>query len=274
MLISEGLSVRYPKQKKRALNEITFRIEDPGIYLFTGRSGSGKSTLARTLFGLIPHIFYADVEGEINILGTNPIKSGPLSLAGKVGFVAQNPEMFISSILVRNEIVSSLSNLGAPRKKMIATLEKLSIQLGLTDLLDKSTLELSSGQMQKVAIASALALDPYILILDEPFARLDYYNSKIILEILMKISRSKIVLVFEHHLDLILPLAKKVFILDKGSLIFEGSSGEAVRNLANVDLPEITEAFLILGDRLRDIPLTIKDALEVIKNNRAKEGLV
>jgi len=274
MLILEGLSVRYPKQKRPALNNVSLRLNEPGLYLFTGRSGSGKSTLARVLFGLIPHIFHAEVEGKVSILGINPIESGPISLAGKVGFVAQNPEMFLSSILVRDEIVSALSNLAVPREEMIRTLKYLTKELELRNLLDKATLELSAGQMQKVAIASSLALDPDILILDEPFARLDNYNSNIILKILMKISSRKMVLVFEHHLDLILPFAKQVFVLDKGNLIFKGDLKSALRHLIEVDLPEITESFLALNDNLEDIPLTVKDALEVIKNYRAKRSVV
>lgn len=274
MLILEDLSVRYPKQARPALNNVSFRINEPGLYLFAGKSGSGKSTLARVLFGLIPHIFYAEVKGKVSILGINPVEKGPISLAGKAGFVSQNPEMFLSSILVRDEIVSALSNLAFQREKIIRTLNHLTKELELESLLNKTALELSAGQMQKVAIASSLALDPEILILDEPFARLDNYNSTIILKILMRISARKIILVFEHHLDLILPFAKQVFILDKGNLIFRGDPRSALKYLVGVDLPEITESFLALRDNLDYIPLTVRDALEVIKNYRTKRNMV
>ena len=274
MLILRDLYVRYKKSRYPALNKISFEHNKPGILLIAGRSGGGKSTLARCLFGLIPHFFDAEVHGYINILGINPIKTGPQPLARKVGFVSQNPEMFISALTVEEEIISPLSNTGVIREEMINRLKKLAEIFELGGILDKPTLEISAGQMQKVAIASALALDPKILVLDEPFARLDGYNSLLVLRILQKIAKEKLVIIFEHHLDFVLPYADRVIVLEAGRIIADGKPSDVITFLEDVDLPEITEAFLEFKRMIDKIPLTPNEALEVIKNYTIKKRLV
>lgn len=261
MLVVKNLYVKYPETTEYALKNISFSSTPGELVLIAGPSGSGKTTLARAIAGFIPSFYKAEISGEIKLFNRDPISEGISSLRGIVGFVGQNPEMFVTSLTVFEEIALPLINLGYPKEYILKRVKEVARDLGICDLLDRLTLELSAGQLQKVSIASALALNPKVLVLDEPLARLDKISSRFISSLLKKIAKkSKIVLVFEHHLDEILPLADKVIVLNRGKKMCEGTPREVVKHLLNIDVPEITEAFYLAG--FKNLPISVMEAVK------------
>ena len=261
MLVVKNLRVRYRGSKRYALEDVSFNAKPGELVLVVGRSGSGKTTLARTISGLIPFFYPAVVEGEVWLFDKNPVKEGISHLAGLIGFIGQDPEMFVTSLTVFEEIALPLINLGYPKDYIVRRVKEIAEKLGIMNLLNKLTPELSAGQLQIVSIASALSSDPKVLVLDEPVARLDKRSSRYIARILREIAdENKLVLVFEHHLDEILPLADRVILLNNGKKIIEGEPRKVVNYLTDVDIPEITEAFY--RSNLDELPLNVEEAVK------------
>lgn len=260
-----NLYVRYKGEEFFALEDVSFSAKTGELVLIAGPSGSGKTTLARIIAGLIPHLYPAEVKGEVDIMGINPITQGISKLTGIVGFVSQTPEMFTTSIVVIEELAMSLINRGVPRDEIIEKVMRVAKWLGIEDLLNRSTFELSSGQMQKVTLASVLVDDPLVLVLDEPLARLDKKSCLEVARILRELANNgKLVLVFEHHLDEILPLADRVIVLNKGRIIANAKPRDVVKLLYNIDIPEISEAFLLAKEDF--IPLTVDEAEKYVRS--------
>jgi len=270
-----NLWVKYKDNSNWIIKDISFEAKEGELILIAGESGSGKSTLARAIAGLIPFLFPGTVKGFISVYGKNPLKNGVQSLAGLLSFVGQNPEMFISTLKVFDEIAFPLMNLGVPREEILRRIYEITELLGLRNLLDRLTPELSAGQLQRVALASALVTNPKILILDEPLARLDKKSAIFVASLLRRLAdNGKIIIVFEHHLDEILPFSNRVIVIKDGRIIAEGKSLEIIKYLLDVDIPEISEAFVPLYKNkvVSKIPITVKEAVKLI--DHAKERLV
>ncbi len=276
MLEIRNLWVRYRGADKYVLRGVNLSLSG-GLVLIVGRTGCGKTTLARCISGLIPHFFPADVKGEIDVLGVNPIVCGIRGLAGRLAYLSQNPEMFVVSLNVEDEIVFPLTNLGVDREDIIRRLNNTVRRLGIEDLLDKNTLMLSSGQLQLVSIASALITGARVLILDEPLARLDPLNARAISRVLREIAGGgRLVVIFEHHLDYILQYADSVVVMDDGEIVFTGSPRKALDLMMDVDVPEIVELFhdLYLEGCVDRIPMSLEEAIEVINNAKSRGHMV
>lgn len=272
MIDIRDLWVRYPNSKNYALRGVTLLLEE-GLVLIAGPTGCGKTTLARCIFGFIPHFFKAEVRGKISVLGIDPVKEGVEALFGKVAYVAQNPEMFISSLTVMEELIFPMSNLGMDKEIMLDRLRETVKEFGISELLKLSTLMLSAGQLQLVSLASAFMVDPDVIILDEPLARLDPDNAKKVSEYIKKMAeRGKLVLVFEHHLDHILCMADDVIVMESGKILARGKPRDVIGFLSEIDVPEISEILLELyhDGCISSIPISIEEVMELIKDAKNK----
>ncbi|MCD6491317.1 MAG: energy-coupling factor ABC transporter ATP-binding protein [Candidatus Njordarchaeia archaeon] len=268
MLKVSGLNVRYKRSKKWILNDISFELNEGDLVIFAGPSGCGKTTLARALIGLIPHYYESEIDGIIDIFGANPIEEGPISLAGLVGFVSQDPESYITALTVEEELAFPLENLKVNTITIKERINKVLELLKIQDLRRKPTSELSAGQLQKVSIASALSLDPKVLILDEPFARLDRTSARNLCNILEKLKSSKkIIIIFEHRLDDIISIADRIYVMEKGQIIAEGHPKKIVKYLIDIDIPELVEVFweLYQEGKIPELPLSVNEAIEVLR---------
>lgn len=267
MLEVKDLWVKYPGNENWTLKNVDLQINQDKFVLIGGKSGSGKSTLAYCLTGLIPSFYDAQIKGKITISGQNPLK-GSKNIFGTVGFVSQQPKNYTVALSVEEEIIFPLENLGLTKEEIFSRLGRVLTRLDIEELSDKPTTEISAGELQKIAIGSALSMKPKFIVLDEPIARLDRFSSLKIARILKQLARNgTTVIVFEHHLDEILPYADRIFLLENGNLNEVKGDEDFVKMFDKVDLPEIAEVFLILKKqgKINSIPINMESALTILK---------
>lgn len=262
MLDVKDLSIRYVNSRDLALNAINFSANEGEFIVIAGPSGSGKSTLAKAILGIIPAFEEAQIKGNIYINNSNLANLTRKERIELLGYVPQYPSDFTTSILVEEEVAFKLENLGIQPEKINKLLSKILTSLGIVNLRNRLITEVSSGELQRVSLASALGFLPPIIILDEPIARIDPQAEVEISKILRKIANNgHIVLAFEHRLDYMLSEADKLIILDEGKKISDGKPKENLRYLKNIDPPEISN--LDLRNGKHDF-LTIEEALEIL----------
>lgn len=224
MIEIKELTFKYSGSKKNALENVSLTIEKGDFVGLIGESGAGKTTLCSCINGLIPHHYTGDFYGSVKIQGTDTFDIEPGKLALKVGSVFQDVDSQLVSFFVEDEILFGLENFGIPKdqieQRITAALEALEIQ----ELRHREISTLSGGQKQKVAIAAILALEPDILVLDEPTGELDPASSVQIFKLLQKLNKEKgiTIVVAEQKIILLCEYVKKLIVLEKGTLIHYG----------------------------------------------------
>ena len=230
MISLQHVTYTYPGTTSPALRDISLTIPAGQFCALVGANGAGKSTLAYTLAGFVPHFYHGKLSGEVTLAG-KPTRLTPLSeLVLSVGLIFQNPFNQISGtkFTVREEIAFGLENLGMPRPEMQARVAATMALLGIEDLADRSPLALSGGQMQRVAIASVLAMRPKVLVLDEPTSQLDPIGSREVFTAVRALmaEENMIVVMIEHKLEWVAVCADRVVALAEGTIIADGKAAE------------------------------------------------
>jgi energy-coupling factor transport system ATP-binding protein len=225
VLRCEGLTYRYPEAEVDALRDVTLRIEHGEMVVLCGLSGSGKTTLMRAASGLVPHFHGGEVSGEISVAGMDVRDHGPAELAAAVGLVAQEPETQVVSTTVGSEIELPLELRGVPPEQRGRTVEEVALALAIADLLERTTDTLSGGELQRVALAAALASRPDLVLLDEPTSQLDPVSGDELIGMLRRLNEEwgVTILLGEHRLERCLGAADRVIAMDGGEIAFDGA---------------------------------------------------
>ena len=280
MISIKDLSFQYAKSKEAALKNISLDIKDGDFVGIIGTSGAGKTSLALSLNGVIPHEFPGDFYGEVKIDGLDTVDNRPEEFCRKVGEVFQDIDSQMVASVVEDEILFGLENFGFERKEIEVRLEKVLKELGIEDLRYREISSLSGGQKQKVAIASILALEPEIMVLDEPTGELDPESSIEIFELLKKLNEEKgiTIIIIEQKIMLLCAYVKHLLVLDKGSLKYNGTPREGVKNTKmfkelGINIPPVAE----LSGRLReeklfsgDIAMTVEEGKQMVEEVLSK----
>ena len=212
---AKNLSFSYPG--KNVLRDISLDVERADFLGITGSTGSGKTTLAMCFNGLIPKSIKGRFSGTVSVMGSDTRKSKISELARKVGFVFQDPDWQLFSLTVKDEVSFGLENLGM--KGIDGRVKESLKMVGLSGFEETEPHKMSQGQKQKLCIASVLAMEPEVIILDEPTSQLDYKSSINIYGILKKLNESgKTVIVIEHNTDHLAEYANKALLLDDGRI--------------------------------------------------------
>ena len=222
LLSVNGLEFRYSGETRPALSDLSFTLEKGDFCLLCGATGSGKSTLLRLLKReLTPG---GGRTGSIRFRGAELDTIGDREAAAAIGYVSQHPDHQIVTDRVWHELAFGLENLGCPRERMHRRVAETAAFFGMESWFDSRTDELSGGQKQLLNLAAVIAMEPDLLLLDEPTARLDPVAAADFLSAVSRLNRETglTVLMAEHRLEEVLPLANRMLILDAGRIAGRG----------------------------------------------------
>jgi energy-coupling factor transporter ATPase len=277
---TKNLTYTYPGGTKPSISDVSIKVEKGEFVLITGPSGCGKTTLCRCFNGLIPHFYQGELKGEISVAEMDITKHQTHEMAKHVGLVFQNPENQLFALSVEKDVAFGLENLGAPREEMRKRVDWALKQTDIYDLRERSPHEVSGGQQQRVAIAAVLAMQPEIIVLDEPTSFLDPLSAEKIFEVIRELNKKLgiTVVLVEHRLDLTAKYADHIIIMDEGKVCFDGNPREILNTeetrLIGVGIPKATLLYQLLrkeGINLSNVtPLSSEELatllLEALKN--------
>ena len=274
--------VFYTYQKKAtnatlALNDVSFEIEDNDFISIVGETGSGKSTLAQTFNALI----FPD-EGEVQtgdyVISYKNRKSRSLKgLRKHVGLVFQFPEYQLFEETVEKDVAFGLKNYGYKEVEAIKLAHKALEEVGIDkSFYKRSPFELSGGEKRRVAIAGIIALNPDILVLDEPTAGLDPKGSKIILNLINKFNKEgKTIILVTHDMNIVLNYSDHVVVMNDGKVAFEGTPSDLFSgdiSTYSIDVPELFKFVKLLESKGMKLDIskirTIDDLISQLKEKR------
>jgi energy-coupling factor transporter ATP-binding protein EcfA2 len=225
-----ALTFSYPGAPRAALREVTVDLEPGELVALLGPSGSGKSTLLRALGGLVPHFHGGRFSGSVEVGGLDTRRTRPADLAGTVATLFQDPEDQVVFTRVAAEVAFGLENVGTPPPLIPARTREALTSVGARHLAERPVAELSGGELQRVCLASVLALRPRLLLLDEPTSQLDPGGA----EELIALARAggAAVVVSEQRPDRVLDACERVLFLDRGCVELDAPREEALAWLA------------------------------------------
>ena len=275
MISVKNLGFVYQGGKTAALDGINIEIPDGDFVGITGTSGAGKTTFTFALNGIIPQKIKGDFYGAVTVDGVDTAEHPAEEFARKVGQVFQDIDSQMVASVVEDEILFGLENFGVPHEEIGQRVDKVLKELGIEDLRDREISSLSGGQKQKVAIASMLALEPEVIVLDEPTGELDPESSREIFKILTALNRDKgiTVIIVEQKIMLLCEYVKHMMVLDKGKIAFYGtpkdmaSSIDTFKNLG-INVPRVTElSAALISEKIYDgeVTLTVDDAEKMVR---------
>lgn len=283
MISVKDVTFQYKNSDTPALNSISLEITDGDFVGIIGTSGAGKTTLAFALNGIIPHEFKGDFYGSVTINGDDTVNFPPEKFCRTVGEVFQDIDSQMVASIVEDEILFGLENFGVPHEEIEGRLVKVLRELGIEQLRFREIASLSGGQKQKVAIASILALEPDIIVLDEPTGELDPESSRDIFNLLKKLNQEKniTVVIVEQKIMLLCEYVKRLVVLDKGLFKFNGSPREVIASAEEfkrlgINIPRVSELAALLSADGRyngEIALTVDEAQKMVEEVLASDSV-
>jgi energy-coupling factor transport system ATP-binding protein len=225
---------RYPNTGEEwVLQQGDLSLDDGEYVCVFGASGSGKSTLAYLFNGLIPHFFDGTLEGSVEVEGRETREVRVSDLFNHVGMVLQNADAHLFNSTVENEIAFGLESLGLSGDEIDRRIHWVTKTLEIEDFLGRSPTALSGGEKRLISIASVLCLNPSVVVLDEPYAHLDWEGVRRVREALSKIHQmGKTIVVIEQRIGGFLHDATRCIIMERGRPLFDGSPKGALKILA------------------------------------------
>ena len=221
-ITAENFKYRYPHSDGLALDNISFSIEKGEFIGIIGRNGAGKSTLCSALIGLVPQFYKGAYGGSLFLEDTNLSTTPTSGLCRRIGLVFQNPFNQLSGAkdTVYEEIAFGLQNLGIAREEMHKRVTETMELLDIARFKDRNPFDLSGGQMQRVALAGVLVMQPEVLILDEPTSQLDPQGSEEVLHAVEKLTHIGITIIMvEQKMEKLADYCDRILLLDQGKII-------------------------------------------------------
>jgi energy-coupling factor transporter ATP-binding protein EcfA2 len=262
------LGVTYAGAETPALRGVDLDVRGGEAVGIIGLNGAGKTTLALTLNGVIPQLVPAVVSGRVLVAGMDCSITPVREMARTVGIVFDNPEFQLSQATVAEEVALGLESLAVPSDEMPGRIAQALTAVGLAGLEERSPMALSGGQQQRVAIAAVLAMQPTVLVMDEPTASLDPAGTADVFAIARRLNREAgmTVIVAEHDVEALASFADRIVVLDAGRVVAQGTPAEvlgAVDRLAAIGLrpPQVTELARAIDPTAPDVPVTVETAI-------------
>jgi len=274
LIETKNLTFTYPGGTKPAVEDVTISVEKGDFVILTGPSGCGKTTLCRCFNGLIPHFYGGKLEGDITVAGLNVTACSIHELARHVGMVFQNPENQLFALSVEKDVAFGLENFGVPREEMRKRVDWALQMTSIEELRERAPHELSGGQQQRVALACVLAMQPEVMVFDEPTSFLDPLGAQKIFEVIHDLNKKLgiTVILVEHRLDLASRYANHVVVMDEGRVVLDGEPRQVFDSekarLIGVGIPKATRLCQILrenGVRLSGVPINSEEASQLLR---------
>jgi len=274
LIEAQNLTYTYPSATKQSIIDVSIKIEKGDFVILTGPSGCGKTTLCRCFNGLIPHFYNGKLEGNLTVSGLNVAETKIHELAKHVGFVFQNPENQLFALSVEKDVAFGLENFGMSRNEMRKRVDWALQTTGIENLRERAPHELSGGQQQRAAIASVLAMQPEVMVFDEPTSFLDPVGASKIFEVINELNKKLgiTVILVEHRLDLASMYANHVIIMDEGKVVLDGEPRQIFNSeearLIGVGIPKATRLYQVLkedGTLLRKVPVNSEEAAQLLR---------
>ena len=263
VLRAERFGYTYPERPALALRDVTLELAPGSFTVVAGASGSGKSTLLRAACGLVPHFHEGEATGELEVAGLSLRDNGPAELSALCGTVFQDPETQVVMGGVHAEIALPLEHRGESAPSVARAVEETALELGIAHMLGRRTDSLSSGELQRVALAAALVTRPRLLVLDEPTSQLDPVAGDELVWLLRRLNEEAgtAVLLAEHRLERCLAAADRVVALDGGRVACDAPPDEFLA-WAEESAPTLATplARLFSTAGLRPAPASVKAA--------------
>ena len=276
ILSIKDLTFSYPNKENFALQNVNLSINSGDFVVVCGQSGSGKTTLLRMLKKEIaPH---GEKQGAVYYKGEDVEKLDDKISAQKIGFVFQKPDQQIVTDKVWHELAFGLESLGYDSDYIRLRVGEMANYFGITSLFRKKTTELSGGQKQLMNLASVMAMSPDVIILDEPTSQLDPITANDFITTLKKINDELglTVIIIEHRLQEVFPIADKVAVMEDGKVICYDTPRNVCEKLSNHPMsqgfPSAVRIWQKSGSK-GECPLTVKEGRNFINSNFSERKL-
>jgi energy-coupling factor transporter ATP-binding protein EcfA2 len=254
LAVVDKVSYFYPRSTEPVLHDISFEIH-PGEFLgLIGPTGAGKTTLCLALSGIVPQFYGGRFFGAIRIAGLDTVEHPISELARRVSTVFQDPETQLIATSVENEIAFALENLGVPRNEILERIPRVLAAVRLEGTERKHPHELSGGQKQRLAIAAALAMQPALMVLDEPTSQLDPVGEQDVFAVIRELNRELgvTVVMASHSAEQLAEHADRIALLSAGQLAAVGAPDEIYSQIdwlyqLHLRPPQVAETFYLMG---------------------------
>ena len=274
----KNFSFQYPKESHAALYQVSMEVEEGSFVVLCGKSGCGKSTLLRQFKSVLAS--HGEKKGEILYGGQNLEDVDLRTQSAEIGYVLQNPDNQIVTDKVWHELAFGLESLGYDTPTIRLRVAEMASYFGIHSWFLKNVSELSGGQKQLLNLASVMAMHPKLLILDEPTSQLDPIAASDFLETVRKINRDigTTVILTEHRLEDVIPWADKVYVMDKGRMIADGTPneiGEQLRTMGHdmfLSMPAPMQIYAGTNSSLR-CPLTVSQGRRWLSEELETKGI-
>lgn len=278
-IVIEDFNLYFPNQDKPFLKNISTTIKPGEFVAIVGPSSSGKSTLALALTGIYPHVLSSRTEGQIRVGELDIASSTVAEITTKVGLVFQDPDSQFCNLFVEEELAFGPENLLFEKKRILNNVETYLQFVDMEGFNLNRIVELSGGQKQRVAIASVLAMEPDVLILDQPTANIDPSGKEDVFETLYKINQEtgKTLILLEHQIDALIRYVDKLIVMNEGRIEYQGAPREILSKYGRVLeeqyglwIPEVSRAGLFLQESqiaCPKFPITVEELGEVFYDN-------
>ena len=270
----ENVHYTYPGDQMESLCGVSLEIQEGSFVAVLGHNGSGKSTLAKHMNAIL-----VPTEGKVTVCGIDSADEERLiQLRRNVGMVFQNPDNQIVANVVEDDVAFAPENLGVEPKEIRRRVDEALKLVGMYDKRQHAPHLLSGGQKQRVAIAGVIAMEPKIIVLDEPTAMLDPIGREEVISTVTRLCREKgmTVVLITHHMDECVG-ADRLIVMSNGSIVADGVPAEVFADIELMEregltVPETTRLLYDLKQRGMDLPLTALDvdacAKEIVEKLR------
>jgi energy-coupling factor transporter ATP-binding protein EcfA2 len=271
----EEVTFSYTRGTPPVIENISFKINTGEFVALIGPSGAGKSTLCYSLNGSIPQLFNGAMSGSVKVAGCDTFKDEIPVLAEHVGLVVQNARTQLFNVTVLQEVAFGCENLGLPREEIQKRVEQALAFVGLSGYEDREPTALSGGQQQRLAMACVLAMDPELLVLDEPTSELDPIGAEQVMDVIARLNRElgKTIFMVTHDMEFVSKYASRVLLLYDRHLIEDGEPEKIFSNTTLLEqsrirppqVCDVAQKLRMDGYPMERIPITLDSAVEVLK---------